>query len=146
MDTVSYPDPQLREIAKDFICIRVDFDRSPDIAKRYGVQPLADLRLLDPDGRESAKLIGFSSAARLTSACRAELDRLAGKPPTESTASSALKGTPVVASKEAIDAAIERGRKYLVEAFRKGSFTSSGVASEDQALFACAACGMLASF
>jgi hypothetical protein len=142
MDTVTYPDVTLREITKEFVCIRVDFDRNPDVAKKYGVQPLADLRLLDPDGRQSAKLIGFSSAGRLTSACRAELDRMAGKAPVEAAASSATKGIPVAVTKEAVNGAVERGRKFLLDAFASGLFASSGVASQDQALFACIASGL----
>jgi hypothetical protein len=142
MDAVTYPDSTLREITKEFVCIRVDFDRNQDIAKKYGVQPLADLRLLDPDGKQSAKLIGFSSASRLSTACRAELDRLAGKAPAESTTAGTSSNAPIVASKEAIAAAVERGRRYLIDSFGQGSFASSGVASLDQALFACAACGI----
>src|SRR5262245_58927209 len=123
MDAVTYPDPMLREIAKELVCIRVDVDREPDLAKKHGVQPLADLRILDPDGREAAKLVGFSSAARLASACRAELDRLAGKTPPGNAASAARPNEPVVLSKSAIDAAIDRGRAFLLDAQRKGAFS-----------------------
>src|SRR5262245_43906113 len=142
MDAVTYPDPNLREMAKDLVCIRIDFDKNPDLAKRYGVQPLADLRILDPDGREVAKLVGFSSAARLLTACRAALDRLAGKPPAETVASSRSTGEPVEVSKAAIDAAIERGRRFLLSSYSSGGSASSGVVSEDQVLFACFACGL----
>src|SRR5262245_22149232 len=142
MDAVTYPDPNLREMAKDLVCIRIDFDKNPDLAKRYGVQPLADLRILDPDGGERAKLVGFSSATRLLAACRAELDRLAGKPPVESEPTSASRSEPIVVSKAAIDAAVERGRRFLLDSYGGEGFASSGVVSEDQVLFACFACGL----
>src|SRR5437867_2378843 len=104
MDAVTYPDPAVREIAKAFVCIRVDFDESPEVAKQYGVQPLADLRLLDPDGREAAKLVGFTSGARLAGACRAELDRLAGKPSATCEATSSRKTGTVALSDAAVEA------------------------------------------
>src|SRR5262245_8876873 len=143
MDAVTYPDPKLREITKDLVCIRIDFDKNPDLAKRYGVQPLADVRILDPDGHEVAKLVGFSSATRLLTSCRAELDRLAGKPTAQASASSQATSEPVEVSKSAIDTAVERGRRFLLNSYGDGGFaSSSGVVSEDQVLFACFACGL----
>src|SRR5262245_32289741 len=137
MDAVTYPDQKLREMARALVCIRIDFDRNPDLAKRYGVQPLADLRILDPDGREVRKLVGFSGPLRLLNACQAELDRLAGKTPVETAPSSHSTSEPVEVSKLAIDAAVERGLRFLLNSHSNGGSASSGVVSEDQVLFTC---------
>src|SRR5262249_43585454 len=49
---------------------------------------------------------------------------------------------PVEVSKPAIDAAVERGRRFLLSTFSSGGSAPSGVVSEDQVLFTCFACGL----
>ncbi len=142
MDTVTYPDPKVREIAAEFVCIRVDFDKNPEIAKKYGVQPLADLRLLGLDGKEAAKLVGFSSAARLTKACRAELDRLAGKPTAGDETISSTKAENVSFTEAAVEAAVHRGIAYLRGAFADGASAGPIVGLKEQVLFALSSCNL----
>jgi len=58
---VTYPDPKVSEVLKDFVCIRVDVDQEAAIAARHGTKAMPDLRLLDPEGRELQRLLGFTS-------------------------------------------------------------------------------------
>ncbi len=51
MDTVTYPDPKLEELLSKFVLVKVDHDAEPELVKRFGVQPLPDVRLLAPDGK-----------------------------------------------------------------------------------------------
>lgn len=139
MDAVTYPDAPVQEIAKSFVCIRVEFDQGPEIVKKHGVQPLPDVRLLDPDGRELAKLVGFSSAARLAEKCQAALDRLAGKE--ASGPAAAAEPRRVEATPEAIEGAVARGMAYVASSWRDARDAGPGMGPEPLVLLALAACG-----
>ncbi len=112
MDTVTYPDARVQDLAKSFVCIRVEFDHSPEVVKKYGVGPLPDVRLLGPDGKELLKLVGFSSVARLTKQVGAALAVLSGADerivPRPAPEVKAVEATP-----EAISAAQAKGVAYL---------------------------------
>ena len=52
--------------------LKIDTDRHPALAKKYGVVGLPDVRLLTPDGSEEKKLLGFRGPVPFA----AELERL----------------------------------------------------------------------
>lgn len=107
MDTVVYPNARVQELAKSFICIRVEFDHAPEVVKQYGVGPLPDVRLLDAEGKELAKLVGFSSVAKLTKQLEVALSGKADQVPAVAEIKT-IKATP-----ETIRAAQEKGVAYL---------------------------------
>lgn len=121
MDTVVYPNARVQELAKSFICIRVEYDHSPEVVKQYCVSPLPDVRLLDAEGKELAKLVGFSSAAKLTKQIEVSLFGQAEQVPAAAEVKT-VEATPV-----AIGSARERGVAYLRahwrEAKQPGPFT-----------------------
>jgi hypothetical protein len=89
MDTVTYPAKSLEELLAKFVLVKVDHDAAPELVKQYGVQPLPDLRVLAPDGKQLDKLVGFSSATKLAARLQAALARLAGHAPEERSATDA---------------------------------------------------------
>ncbi|MBI1852257.1 MAG: terpene cyclase/mutase family protein [Planctomycetes bacterium] len=133
-----YPTEAVREISKSFICIRVDHDQSPDLVKRFGVGPLSDVRLLDPEGQELKKLVGFTSASRLVSECRAVLDRSQGKGGTREVGNHhAASSVDKPVSEAAINKAVEKGVSYLRAEWKKGFGPSApGLGPEPLVLFA----------
>ena len=123
MDTVTYPDSAVREAARPFVCIRVEHDRSPELVKQYGVKGLPDVRLLDPEGRETSRLRGFTSAQKLAAALRG--GAAADTPKAE------VREVPVTPG--AVAEAVKKGAAFLQASDPKGA--------EDLALFALAASG-----
>ena len=123
MDTVTYPDSAVREAARPFVCIRVEHDRSPELVKQYGVKGLPDVRLLDPEGRETSRLRGFTSAQKLAAALRG--GAAADTPKAE------VREVPVTPG--AVAEAVKKGAAFLQASDPKGA--------EDLVLFALAASG-----
>src|SRR5215510_1613269 len=141
MDTGVYPQDSVRDATRDFVCVRVDHDRNPDLVRQYGVQALPDLRLLDAEGREVTRLLGFTSAPRLAAACKAILDCAAGP---GRAASPPVPATSVAAgalSEEAIARAVDRGVAFLESNGGKGAPAPPGFGPEELELFALATCG-----
>jgi hypothetical protein len=120
------------EVLKDFVCIRVDVDKEPAIAARHGTKAMPDLRLLDPEGRELQRLLGFTSPERLAKECRRVLDRLAGKDVAVSTAEAAHRD--VAATEANVAAAVLKARQYLEQEVARGLPADAGVAGLDDAV------------
>jgi hypothetical protein len=128
------------EALDQFVCVRVDVDKEPDLAKKHGAKALPDLRLLDPDGRELQKLLGFSSPERLTKACRSVLDVLAGKPMDEATTKASPKVVEV--TEGTLRTGIQRGCAFLEQEGPKSLAQDSGIAGlGDAALLALVCAG-----
>ncbi|MBI1849972.1 MAG: terpene cyclase/mutase family protein [Planctomycetes bacterium] len=137
-----YPQEAVREIAKSFVCIRVEHDTNPDLVKRYSVGALTDIRLLDPEGKQLEKLVGFTSPTRLVERGHAVLDRLAGKTSTGTCAGRAQRER-IEATPEYVESAVKRGVAYLSAAARKGWGESApGLGPEPIVLFAWASAGL----
>jgi hypothetical protein len=147
MDTVTYPDPKLADLLAKFVLVKVDHDAAPELVKQYGVQPLPDVRLLAPDGKQVDQLLGFTSAARLSSRLRRALDRIAGgespagaekgdrKP--ETATSSSVDPSP-----DAIGLAMLRGCSYLRREERRGFAGNARFLPDELVLFAWVAAGL----
>jgi hypothetical protein len=142
MDAVVYPDEKVREIARSFVCIRVDHDRDPDLVQRFGVQAIPDLRFLDAEARELRKLVGMISASRLRDEAQAVLDRLAGKEASPVRLPERAPHPEVTATPGAIEASVQRGLSYLQSAWHAGLPRGSpGFEAEGLVLLAWCACG-----
>ena len=135
MDAGVYPDAAVRDAAKNFVCIRVEHDKRPDLVKRYGVKPLPDLRLIDADGRERTKLVGFTSAAKFVAECRAFLDGKAAG------GSSPVVVRPVNATAQAVKESVAKGSAFLKAASRKALGGAAGFEPDELVLFALASAG-----
>jgi hypothetical protein len=137
---VTYPDAKVAEVLDKFVCIRVDVDREPEVAKRHGAKALPDLRLLDADGRELRQLLGFSSPERLAKACGSALDVLAGKSVDDSRPKSAPKVVAVTES--AIRTGVAQGCAWLEREGPKSLGHDGGIAGlGDAVLLALLAAG-----
>src|SRR5262245_14579460 len=87
---------------------------------------MPDLRLLDADGRELRRLVGFTSPERLAKACRDALDQLAGKGVTQ--VGAAVRRSDVAVTEASIAAAVARARAYLEREAGRGLPKDVGVA------------------
>lgn len=47
------------ELAKDFVCVRVNTDQHPETAGQLGVTYIPDVRLLSSDGKVLESQVGF---------------------------------------------------------------------------------------
>jgi len=52
--------PEYAELMKEFAVVRVDIDEQADLASRYRVRGIPDLRILSASGEELARSIGFN--------------------------------------------------------------------------------------
>ncbi len=57
----TFPDPLVAPLLSRCIFLKIDTDQHPEIAKKYGVTGLPDVRLLAPDGTERRRLLDFQS-------------------------------------------------------------------------------------
>ncbi|HET6201547.1 MAG TPA: hypothetical protein VFI25_01950 [Planctomycetota bacterium] len=124
------------------MCIRVEHDRNPDLVRRYQVQALPDLRLIDAGGHEVTRLLGFTSAPRLAAQCKALLDRTAGDGRATSSPTPASPVAVGPASKETIDRAVDRGIGFLRKNWRNSTPSAPGFGAEELELFALATSGL----
>ncbi|MGD8241109.1 MAG: thioredoxin family protein [Armatimonadota bacterium] len=55
----TFPAENVIEAARGYECARVDVDRHPDLATRYGVQGIPNMAFLNADGEVLHRLVGF---------------------------------------------------------------------------------------
>src|SRR5262245_20076364 len=120
MDAVTYPAKEVQDMARSFVVVRIDVDQNKELATKYGVKSLTDIRLLDPDGKELDKLVGFTSAAKLAARARDALDRLAGKAVAEKKSGSGFLSKPAAVTAEAEESAVQKAISFLRPAYKKG--------------------------
>ncbi|RMG10143.1 MAG: thioredoxin [Planctomycetota bacterium] len=65
MKKESFPSPEVATAIERFVLLEVDTDEHPEVAQHFGVRGIPDLRILDADGRELRRAIGFRSPAQL---------------------------------------------------------------------------------
>lgn len=82
LEEKTYPDPKVRDLARQFVCVKVNTDRHADLAARYKVRGLPTLVMLDADGQEVRRVEGFRGAEVLADELRrgASGDRTPSKP------------------------------------------------------------------
>jgi hypothetical protein len=147
MDTVTYPDPKLADLLAKFVLVKVDHDAAPELVKQYGVQPLPDVRLLAPDGKQVDQLVGFTSAARLSSRLQRALDRIAGGESPAGAEQGDRKPEPATTSRvdpnpDAVGIAVLHGCSYLRREGRRGFAGNARFLPDELVLFAWAAAGL----
>ena len=55
----TFPDPSVAPLLQRCVLVKIDTDKQPEIAKRFGVFGLPDIRFLSPAGKEQRKLLDF---------------------------------------------------------------------------------------
>ncbi len=62
LDRDTYSDPRVSNLAKKFICVKVNGDKYPDIAAKYGVNGYPSIFFLDGEGNAIGKIVGYVNA------------------------------------------------------------------------------------
>ena len=68
MERTVFPDPSFVELSQNLVCLRVDAENDSDgrmIAGRFEVHSYPTILVLDAEGREISRLVGFSTASAL---------------------------------------------------------------------------------
>lgn len=65
MEKETFLDPATQKPLAEFILLRVDVDKAPDVARRFQVRGLPTLMVLDAEGRVKAQSSGFLSSQDL---------------------------------------------------------------------------------
>ena len=74
----SFPDPAVQALGGKFVWVRVDADADPATAKRYRVNGLPTILVLDAAGGEISRLEGFVEGPKLAAFLGHALSRTAG--------------------------------------------------------------------
>jgi len=59
MDTVTYPDPEVRAELERWLELRIDVTEDPDLARALEVSVIPTALLVDGDGRILDRIVGF---------------------------------------------------------------------------------------
>jgi thiol:disulfide interchange protein DsbD len=78
MSRETFSDPKVKTLLDQCILVEIDTDRYPDLAKRYAVTGLPDIRFLLCDGTEKKKLLDYQDAASFAKALEEVLSRTGG--------------------------------------------------------------------
>lgn len=73
MDKVTFSDERVQALLSQYVLVKVDTDKHPDLARSFGVVGLPDIRLLNSEGKELRKLRGFQSPDQMKNALRSVL-------------------------------------------------------------------------
>lgn len=60
-----FPTPEFARAAEGFVLVKIDIDEHPDLAKRFRVDGIPDIKVLDADGNVVDTLVGFGGAEPL---------------------------------------------------------------------------------
>jgi thioredoxin-like negative regulator of GroEL len=74
MISETFAERSVKRLLEKCIVVTIDTDLHPDIARRFGVTSLPDIRIARPDGSIATQLVGFQSPAELTRALIQAID------------------------------------------------------------------------
>ena len=66
MEKETFADREVKEILQKFVLLKIDTDKEPELAEKFGVVGLPDFRLITPEGKEFRRLRGFQTAEKFT--------------------------------------------------------------------------------
>ncbi len=79
MEAETFQDPRVAPLLQESaVLLKVDTDEYPEIAKRFGVNSLPDVRILDASGTELRRLMNFQDAAAFSAALQQALNTARG--------------------------------------------------------------------
>jgi thiol:disulfide interchange protein DsbD len=68
MLTETFGDSKVSRLLKECIVVKIDTDHYPEVARKFGVEGLPDIRFLADDGSEKQKLLDYQDAASFAKA------------------------------------------------------------------------------
>ncbi|VVB87863.1 Thiol:disulfide interchange protein DsbD [uncultured archaeon] len=79
MEEGTYPDPRVVRELSDFVAIKVDTQKRIDIESKYGIAYYPTVIILDPEGREISRYVGYLGPEDMVN----EIKQARGKLPKE---------------------------------------------------------------
>ena len=68
MDEVTYQDPQVKEkLTENYVLLKVNVDENPELSQKYQAYGLPTMIILDSNGNEIKRIIGYQSPEQLLS-------------------------------------------------------------------------------
>lgn len=74
LDKDVYTDRQVKVLAKNYISVKVDTDKNPADAGKYGVQGLPTILFLEADGNAINRVVGYQPAPEFAKTLQTVLD------------------------------------------------------------------------
>lgn len=66
MDEVTYTDPQVKEkLTQNYVLLKVDVDENPELSSQYQAYSLPTMIILDSNGNEIKRIIGYQTPEEL---------------------------------------------------------------------------------
>ena len=66
MDEVTYTDPQVEEkLTQNYVLVKINVDDNPDLSSQYQAYNLPTMVILDSDGNEINRIIGYQTPEQL---------------------------------------------------------------------------------
>jgi len=65
LDKDTYSDGRVRAVAKNFVSVKIDGDKSTDLVRKYNINGYPTIMFLRPDGSEEKRIVGYVDAGRL---------------------------------------------------------------------------------
>lgn len=62
MDDETYPDPKVKKALAAYVLLKIDVDRMPDLQKQFQADGLPTTVIVDKDGKELRRAVGFQTA------------------------------------------------------------------------------------
>lgn len=62
LDSETFSNPQVTELAEKFVCVKVNGDDNSDIIKKYGIRGFPTIVFLNWQGQETERVVGFRPA------------------------------------------------------------------------------------
>ncbi len=80
LDADTYTNSNVQKLAEKFICVKVDADKAPETAARYGVSGYPTIIFLNSSGIPVEKIVGYKGPAPFAQTMSAVLGKTAAKP------------------------------------------------------------------
>jgi len=83
LDRDTYADPEVANLSKKFICVKVNGDKYPDLVSKYGVSGYPTIIFLDPAGNKADAIVGYVNAEGMLSRMNSVLSKIPSEKPAE---------------------------------------------------------------
>ncbi|MDD5270143.1 MAG: thioredoxin family protein [Candidatus Omnitrophica bacterium] len=76
LDRDTYADPEVANLSRKFICVKVNGDKYPDLVSKYGVSGYPTIIFLDPAGDKADAIVGYVNAEGMLSSMNSVLSKM----------------------------------------------------------------------
>jgi len=66
LDSDTYSDLGIQELAKSFVCVKLDGDKNRELTSKYGVRGFPTITFLNSEGKEINKNVGYATVSALS--------------------------------------------------------------------------------